>query len=85
MAAYRSWADSFGLESPNAAFGPILEKCTEADRTALAMELESYFKTLVTAEALGAAGLAKPCSDAAHFQELLGAAFHPARTGDICT
>jgi len=83
MAAYRSWADSFGLESPNAAFGPILEKCTEEDRTALAMELESYFKTLVTAEALGAAGLAKPCSDAAHFQELLGAAFHPARTGDV--
>ena len=45
--------------------------------------VESHFKTIVTAEALGATGVQQEDPIEDHFESLLNVAFHPQRQGDV--
>ena len=70
--AYRRWADSFGLESPEATFA--------ANGDAAALALEGAVKILVSGEAL-TVGDVPPTRD--HLRALLRTAFDLERTGDV--
>jgi len=78
--AYRDWADSFGLTSPT----PVFQRLVPDENQQKI--LEYYFKTIVTAEALGAVGLdcnSSPTPTEQHWQEMLRVAFHSDRTRDV--
>lgn len=54
--AFRAWADSFGLASPRPALeAHVLPACEQPD--AVALQVESCFKWMVTGQTLGSAGL----------------------------
>ena len=82
--AYRAWADSFGLTPPNEAFQAVSALAGSADSDAMLFNLESWSKQVITAEALGAVAMQQcPEPSEEHFRELLQAAFHADRTGDV--
>merc|ERR1740121_3501807 len=72
FAAYRRWADSFGLDSP------LAEARRAGDAEALAFE--GAAKCAVAGEALGVCGLPPSRAD---LEALLRTAFHPQRRGDV--
>ena len=87
LAAYREWADSFGLKSPSKLLRTMFGGSSQANLRML-MTLENYFKDILTAEALGAADLRclqGPSNVAveSHVKDLLGVAFHRERKGDV--
>ena len=83
LSAYRNWADSFGLQSPTEIFKQNFAELSEAERQRRMVLVESYFKTIVTAEALGATGIQQEDPIEDHFESLLNVAFHPQRQGDV--
>ena len=81
---YRSWADSFGLESPSAKLQEAFAGESEEEQATKLLQYEEHFKVVVTAESLAAVALsstAEPTEE--HFAGLLGLAFHPQRKGDV--
>mmetsp|Transcript_28732 Transcript_28732/g.79112 ORF Transcript_28732/g.79112 Transcript_28732/m.79112 type:complete len:471 (+) Transcript_28732:208-1620(+) len=73
-AAYRKWADSFGLESPSVLYA---EGTTEHEQLAF----EGLSKILVAGEALTCRGGGAPTFQ--HLVDLLRVAFSPSRRGDV--